>query len=108
MILATAELIARWLADATLLRSHGAIEAAATKELAAAELEAFERDRALEALPLSEAAKESGFSAAHLGRLLAESRIPNAGEKGAPRIRRKDLPRKPPTKRSTPAGDPDL
>ena len=47
------------------------------------------------ALTLAQASAESGYSAGHIGRLIAEGRIANAGKKGAPRIRRGDLPRKP-------------
>ncbi|MDE2782551.1 MAG: hypothetical protein OXK77_06320, partial [Gemmatimonadota bacterium] len=43
-----------------------------------------------------EAARESGYSADHLGRLVRDGRIPNAGRPGAPRIARTDLPRKAP------------
>jgi hypothetical protein len=45
-------------------------------------------------LTLTEAAAESGYTAEHLRRLVRENRIPNAGRKHAPRIRRADLPRK--------------
>ena len=40
------------------------------------------------------AARESGYSADHLGRLVRDGRIPNAGRPGAPRIARSHLPRK--------------
>jgi len=53
-----------------------------------------------EVLSLAEAATESGYSPQHLARLIRESRIPNAGRVHAPRIRRSDLPKKPPTLRS--------
>ena len=43
---------------------------------------------------LVEAARESGYSADHLGRLVRDGKIPNAGRPGAPRIARRDLPRK--------------
>ena len=46
-------------------------------------------------LTLVEAAAESGFSADHLGRLVRDGTIPNAGRPKAPRIRRRDLLRKP-------------
>jgi hypothetical protein len=47
-----------------------------------------------ELLNLQEAARESGYSADHLGRQLRDGRISNAGRPNAPRIRRGDLPRK--------------
>lgn len=47
-----------------------------------------------EHLTLSEAAEESGYSEAHLSRLLSEGKIPNAGRKNRPRVRRGDLPKK--------------
>jgi hypothetical protein len=47
-----------------------------------------------ELLTLRQAARESGYSADHLGRLVKTGAIPNAGRPHAPRIRRRDLPRK--------------
>lgn len=47
-----------------------------------------------ELLSLREAAKESGYSADHLGRQIRAGMIPNAGRRHSPRIRRSDLPRK--------------
>jgi hypothetical protein len=46
-------------------------------------------------LTLVDAAAESGYSADHLGRLVRDGVIPNAGRANAPKIRRRDLPRKP-------------
>ena len=46
-------------------------------------------------LTLVEAAVECGYSPDHLGRLVRDGAIPNAGRPKAPRIRRRDLPRKP-------------
>lgn len=46
-------------------------------------------------LNLQEAAAVSGYDADHLGRLVREGAIPNAGRKFAPAIRRGDLPVKP-------------
>jgi hypothetical protein len=60
----------------------------------AGELEAWDRDGANEALTLREAAQESGLSTDHLGRLIRDGRIPNAGRHGAPRVLRSDLPRR--------------
>ena len=45
-------------------------------------------------LTLPEAAEESGYSAGHIGRLIRDGKIPNAGRPGAPRIARRDLPLK--------------
>lgn len=50
------------------------------------------------ALTLAEAASRSGYSEEHLGRLVRDGKIPNAGRRGAPRIRAGDLPRRPDTK----------
>jgi hypothetical protein len=71
---------------------------------AAAELEATLRAAADEELTLAEAAAESGYSAERLRRKVAGGEIPNAGRKGAPRIRRADLPRKATERPDTPKG----
>jgi hypothetical protein len=63
-------------------------------ELAASDLEAALEEGAKEALTLTEAADESGYSADHLGRLVRDGKIPNAGRPGAPRIARRSLPAK--------------
>jgi len=76
-------------------RSEGDEHAARIYEICANRVETYERERALECLTLNEAAGESGFSVSHLGRLVSEGRVPNAGERYSPRIRREDLPRKP-------------
>ena len=60
-----------------------------------ADLEAIQKIGQGELLDLHEAALHSGYSREHLGRLIREGKIPNAGTKGAPRIVRGDLPRKP-------------
>ena len=63
-------------------------------EACAAELEAALRQRDETTLTLTDAASESGYSADHLGRLVREGKIPNAGRPGAPRIARRLLPLK--------------
>jgi hypothetical protein len=78
------------------LRRWGAAEGAATAwECAALELEEALRRNDDEPLTLAQAATESGYSADHLGREIARSKIPNAGRRNAPRVRRGDLPKKP-------------
>jgi hypothetical protein len=88
------ELPRQWRQKAAEFKNHALESLAATYELVAAQLEhalAHHRD-----LPLSlrQAAREGGYSETHLGRLVAEGAIPNAGRKHAPRIRRRDVPLK--------------
>ncbi|MHB1863402.1 MAG: hypothetical protein ACYCVL_10570 [Gemmatimonadaceae bacterium] len=59
------------------------------------ELEDVLRGADEEPLTLEQAANESGYSADHLRKCVADGTVPNAGAKGRPRIRRADLPRKP-------------
>lgn len=47
-----------------------------------------------ELLTLTEASARSGLSEEHLGRLVREGKVPNAGRKGRPRVRAGDLPRR--------------
>lgn len=84
-----------WRERSLLLKEWAAADGAAKAwEQAAGELEECLARHEAETLNLQEAAVECGFSADHLGRLVRLGRIPNAGRKNAPRIRRKDLPRK--------------
>ena len=88
------QLPARWRASAEELKRYGADAQARALEEAAEQLEAAIVDRDDAELTLQEAATESGYSAKHLGRLLAEGQLANRGKVHAPRIRRGDLPRK--------------
>ena len=87
-------LAVRWRNDALLLRRRGAEPQAVTLEACAEDLEQSLQESALEALPLSQAARESGYSYSALEKGIRSGRILNAGEPGRPRIRRCDLPRK--------------
>lgn len=88
--------VARWSAEAETLRRLGAhVDGAKLIETILADLQAVARGADAEALTLSEAAHECGYSAEHLGRLLREGTIPNSGRKNAPRILRRHLPFKP-------------
>lgn len=58
------------------------------------DLERLQTTNADETFNLTEAAELSGYSADHLGKLVREGTIPNAGRPGAPRIRRGDLPKR--------------
>lgn len=88
-----AELAAAWQTRAATLDRY-APPAAAAFRTAAAELAEALRDGADELLSLGQAAAESGYSPRRLRELLADGSIPQAGRRGAPRIRRADLPRR--------------
>lgn len=89
-------LLERWEHESDLLRRHGAIGSAQTKAADLAELREWWRDVMLEELTLEEAVAYSGLAYDTIRRKLAEGEIPNAGRKGRPRVRRGDLPMKPP------------
>lgn len=86
---------AEWRDEAERLRTIEATGQAATHEYLADQLDQLFSDHLDEALTLTEAAEESGYDPSHLGRLVRQGTIPNAGSEDAPRIRRRDLPRKP-------------
>ena len=83
-----------WRRRAGKLRRYGAETSAIALEACAEELETVLRERDETTLSLTDAARESGYSADHLGRLVRDGKIPNAGRPGAPRIARRHLPRK--------------
>ena len=87
-------LLDAWLRQAEALRRYGGGNLALTLERCADELEATLRERDETTLTLTDAARESGYSREHLGRLVRDGKIPNAGRPGAPRIARRHLPRK--------------
>lgn len=65
---------------------------ARTLEWAACQIEDAIRDSEDALLTLAEAALRSGYSPDHIARLIREGKIPNAGRRGAPRVRAGDLP----------------
>ena len=82
-----------WRQRAEQLRDWGATsEAARMWERAASELEQALLRTGGEALTLTEAAGVSGLTASYLGDLVRAGKLPNAGRKYAPRVRRADLP----------------
>lgn len=87
------DLAARWRRDATTLEQYDPRLATVARQHAE-QLEAALRDVSNETLDLASAAKESGYSADRLRHKVANGEIPNAGRKGAPRLRRGDLPSK--------------
>jgi hypothetical protein len=89
-----ADLAMRWRSKAEDLRRLAAEAQAVTLEHCADELEEALRETEAVPLNLQQAAEQSGYSPDHLGRLIREGKIPNAGRSGAPKILRRDLPRK--------------
>lgn len=90
-----AELRERWGQDAAVLRRRGAEPSAALLEACAAELEAVLTSGQAEPVTLAEASELSGYSVAHLRRLIAASALRNVSADGRVRVRVGDLPRKP-------------
>lgn len=94
----------RWLARRDELRRlHALVDGATLCEELLGELDQLADTAAAELLSLGQAAAESGYSADHLGRLIREGKLVNAGRANAPRIRRRDLPRK--VRRTVAPGD---
>ena len=87
-------LTAQWHDKADTLRECGAEALAVLLELCVDELEADRREQALQALTLSQASQESGYSYSALQKKVASGELPNMGTKNCPRVRRGDLPRK--------------
>jgi hypothetical protein len=84
-----------WRARAKMLRSYGAEAAAKTLEACACELELDFEAWLDEPLTLDEASAESGYSYSSLQKRVSNDELPNAGDKGTPRVRRRHLPQKP-------------
>lgn len=90
------QLIARWQARREEWQRLGAqVDGARLCEEVLADFESVLAQEDDVALTLTEAAELSGYSPDHLGRLVRQGTIPNAGRPGAPRIRRRDLPIRP-------------
>jgi hypothetical protein len=70
-------------------------EAAALVRTVIASIRAIRKTTLDQAISLAEAARVSGYTAGHLGRLVRAGKITNVGRKGAPKVRQRDLPTKP-------------
>lgn len=81
---------------AELRESFGDDARARALEWAACQIEEAIRDSEDSVLTLAEASLRSGYSPDHLARLIREEKIPNAGRRGAPRVRAGDLPKRRP------------
>ena len=88
------DLPAAWKERAQYLRDFGDPNAARLWDIAVAEIEAALAVERKATLSLTETARGSGYTADHLGALVKQGKITNAGRTGAPRIRRSDLPMK--------------
>ena len=88
---------ADWRKQAKALRRYGGETPATAIERCADDLETTIRERDETTLSLVEAARESGYSRDHLGRLVRDGKIPNAGRPNAPRIARIHVPLKAPS-----------
>jgi hypothetical protein len=88
-------LITRWREQAVALRRYGASGQAEALEQCAGELALALQQAEEDLLSLQAAARLSGFSADHLGRLVRQGKLENYGRPHAPRVRRGDLPQKP-------------
>jgi hypothetical protein len=90
-----AALAARWREDAQVLRRYGATSRARLLEQMAAELEATTAADATATVALSVAAEVSGFTRAHLRRLIREGKLGTEATEGTePQVHLSDLPRK--------------
>ena len=89
------DLASRWIDEAASLERWGDSRGAAMLRQCATQLDVAAREREGEALTIAQAGAESRYSADHLRALVASGQITNAGRKGSPRIRRRDLPIKP-------------
>ena len=87
-------LLLKWGEEEALYTRRGLTELAALMASIAEEVQS-ESDRWLdEAITLRETAEICGYSYSRLEALVRVGELPNAGEKGRPRVRRRDLPRK--------------
>jgi hypothetical protein len=84
-----------WRETAASLRRFGAEQQARALETCADELTRALQSSDDELLSLRRAADESGYSVDHLGRLLRDGKLTNAGRRSKPLIRRRELPKKP-------------
>ena len=89
------DFVAKWTTEADAMRRRGVLaDGASLLEEVLWDFEAVTTGHGNELLTLTEAARESGYSAEYLGALVRQGRLANAGRAHVPRIRRRDLPRK--------------
>jgi hypothetical protein len=81
-----------WIGESEVLRRRGCVAAADTLLALAHELVAGSQEWLDESLTLREASDWSGLAYGTLEARIRAGTLPNAGRKGSPRIRRRDLP----------------
>ena len=77
------------------LRRYGAVVQAEVVEMCTRELQSAITEWELQQLTLAEAVNESGYGYSALQKMVASGELENVGSKGTPRVRRRDLPKKP-------------
>ena len=92
------DLVAQWREQASAYDRDGQPGAKLLRRVAD-ELEQMWSDWSTEPLTIAQAARESGFSKAHLRRLVAEGKLPDVAAEGETMVRRGDLPWKSPADR---------
>ncbi len=89
------DFVGKWAAEAEAMRQRGVLASgAALLDEVLRDFDAVIRSHGKELLTLTQAATESGYSGEYLGSLIRQGKLANAGRPHAPRIRRRDLPRK--------------
>jgi hypothetical protein len=81
-----------WREDAVTLREYGAEPQALALEHCADALERGIKAWREAPLTLAQASALGGYTTDHLGRMVRQGKIPNAGRAGAPRIAREHVP----------------
>jgi hypothetical protein len=104
MVTPAYDLPVAWRRRAEELRRFGAEPQALALDVAAEELERALSTTANEAIPLSLAAEESGYSTSQLRRMVRQGKLRNVGSNGEVRVLRSALPRKPGSPAKTFAG----
>ena len=90
--LCTVLLAERWRDDAAVLRRRGQATTAEMVESMADELTTWVTDWLDTCVTLREAADMGGYAYSTLEHRVRVGELPNAGEKGCPRLRRRDVP----------------
>ncbi len=88
------DLAAEWRVEAKTLRSWGCCDQAKILEHCADQLDTYAATVVAETLSLEQAAAASGYSVAHLRRLIARGVLDDVGTDGVVALRQQDLPYK--------------